>query len=69
MYALYLYNKHIADRYFFLYIYHKSLIQSKVRFFKIRPGEPNYVRFIPVQLTHCGPVFFPLYLSQIINSK
>jgi hypothetical protein len=20
-------------------------------------------------LTHCGPVFFPLYLSQIINSK
>jgi hypothetical protein len=21
------------------------------------------------QLTHCGPVFFPLYLSQIINSK
>jgi hypothetical protein len=21
------------------------------------------------RLTHCGPVFFPLYLSQIINSK
>jgi hypothetical protein len=20
-------------------------------------------------LTHCGPVFFPLYLSQIINSR
>jgi hypothetical protein len=25
--------KHIADWYFFLYIYHKSLIQSKVTFF------------------------------------
>jgi hypothetical protein len=22
-----------------------------------------------LNLTHCGPVFFPLYLSQIINSK
>jgi hypothetical protein len=27
------------------------------------PGCPGGV------LTHCGPVFFPLYLSQIINSK
>jgi hypothetical protein len=25
-------SRHIADRYFFLYIYHKSLIQSKVTF-------------------------------------
>jgi hypothetical protein len=26
------------------------------------------IQFFPF-LTHCGPVFFPLYLSQIINSK
>jgi hypothetical protein len=26
----------------------------------------DHIAFI---LTHCGPVFFPLYLSQIINSK
>jgi hypothetical protein len=28
-------------------MYHKSLIQSKVKFFfKIQPGGPNYVRFM-----------------------
>jgi hypothetical protein len=37
---------YIADRYFFLYIYHKSLIQSKVTFFLIRPRGPIYVRFM-----------------------
>jgi hypothetical protein len=36
---------HIANRYFFLIIYHKSLIQSKVTiFFKSSPDDQFYVR-------------------------
>jgi hypothetical protein len=30
-------------------------------------GRPKCIQ--EIILTHCGPVFFPLYLSQIINSK
>jgi hypothetical protein len=29
----------------------------------------TYCGYFCVLLTHCGPVFFPLYLSQIIHSK
>jgi hypothetical protein len=34
---------HIADQYFFLYIYHKSLIQSKVMFF-FKSGPEDQIK-------------------------
>jgi hypothetical protein len=37
---------HIADRYFFLYIYHKSLIQSKVMFF-LNPARRTKLKNAP----------------------
>jgi hypothetical protein len=33
----------------------------------VKLNKERYIFYIT--LTHCGPVFFPLYLSQIINSK